>query len=238
MKGGVEMIERLKKYVESLFVSYKGGDDLKEELLNNLLEKYEDFKEQGYDDDTSFDLTINSIGDVKELIDSFNDEIVDVKQDFSKMDLKSSDLKGVVVNNKKFNYSTLKDSDFSHADLTKCVFKCCDLTNVIFDGANLTDAEFNMSALKDTSFKGCTLNNTVFKTSDLSNIHLDNLTLEGTVFNRSSFNGTTFKNTILRNVSFTWSSVKKANFDGAIMDKLTYAVLKGNKANLANVTII
>jgi hypothetical protein len=31
---------------------------------------------------------------------------------------------------------------------------------------------------------------------------------------------------------------KKAIFDGAAMDKLTYAILKGNKANLTNVTII
>ena len=33
-------------------------------------------------------------------------------------------------------------------------------------------------------------------------------------------------------------NVKKAIFDGATMDKLTYAVLKGSKANLTNVTVI
>lgn len=41
----------------------------------------------------------------------------------------------------------------------------------------------------------------------------------------------------MRDVIFK-TNVKKAIFDGAIMDKLTYAVLKGNNANLTNVTIL
>jgi BTB/POZ domain-containing protein KCTD9 len=34
------------------------------------------------------------------------------------------------------------------------------------------------------------------------------------------------------------TDTKKAIFDGVTMDKLTYAVLKGNGANLTNVTVI
>ena len=34
------------------------------------------------------------------------------------------------------------------------------------------------------------------------------------------------------------TDAKKAIFDGATMDKLTYSVLKGSNANLANVTVI
>ena len=56
-----------------------------------------------------------------------------------------------------------------------------------------------------------------------------------------------FKGATLKNVSFTppWSLTKKyynaiktIKFDGASMDKLTYAALKGLGANVSNVTVI
>jgi BTB/POZ domain-containing protein KCTD9 len=50
--------------------------------------------------------------------------------------------------------------------------------------------------------------------------------------------GTSFRNAILRNVSFKDSDPRKANFDGATMDKLTFALLKGYRADLTNVTLI
>jgi uncharacterized protein YjbI with pentapeptide repeats len=76
----------------------------------------------------------------------------------------------------------------------------------------------------------------------LSGLCFDNLTLNNTIFDKSSLSETSFKNAILRNVSFkisfkTRNGIKKAIFDGATMDKLTYAVLKGYKANLTNVTV-
>ena len=42
----------------------------------------------------------------------------------------------------------------------------------------------------------------------------------------------------LRDVSFHHAAVKHAIFDGAAMDKLTYAILKGAKATLNNITIL
>ena len=65
-----------------------------------------------------------------------------------------------------------------------------------------------MSVLKKASFTGCILENTNFTGSELSGVRFDNLTFTGTIF------------------------------DGASMDKLTYAVLKGNKADLTNITVI
>lgn len=41
----------------------------------------------------------------------------------------------------------------------------------------------------------------------------------------------------LENVSFHYSDIRKTNFDGAIMDKVTYALLQGLKANLSTITI-
>jgi len=49
--------------------------------------------------------------------------------------------------------------------------------------------------------------------------------------------GTSFKNAILQDTTFHHSEVKHTIFDGATMDKVTYALLKGAKANLDNVTV-
>ncbi len=58
-------------------------------------------------------------------------------------------------------------------------------------------------------------------------------------FYLSALKGVNFKNAVFRNVSFKYAYYcHKANFDGATMDKVTYAVLKRNKADLTNVTVI
>ncbi len=61
--------------------------------------------------------------------------------------------------------------------------------------------------------------------------------LKGTIFDYSALKKASFRNTILQNVSFK-TNVKKTIFDGAQMDKVTYAILKGYKADLSNVKII
>ena len=60
-------------------------------------------------------------------------------------------------------------------------------------------------------------------------------------FNDASFQGATLKNVSFRLASL-WSSGKRAmqsmNFDGAMMDKLTYAALKGLGADVSKVTVL
>ena len=239
------MNEKLMKYLDGVFSPYEDSrviKELKEELLNDLQEKLSDLKNQGYDDETAFSMTIDSIGDIKEIIGSISAETKELKQmvrkDFSAINLQNSDLKGVTVHDGKFNYSALKGSDFSGSDLRNSSFKSSDLNNVKFDGSDLTGAKFVMSNLRDASFKNCILDNTEFGSSNLSGVCFDNLTFTGTNFNKSALTGTSFKNAVFRNISFKNSDLKKAIFDGATMDKLTYAVLKGSKANLTNVTVI
>ena len=259
------MDEKISKYLDGLFAPYEDTHavkDLKEELLHDLQEKYRDLKEKGYDEETAYRMTIGSIGDISEIMEGISAKTKELLQtaprDFSMTDLRKSDLQGISVNdgkfdtsalngsnfsgselrNSSFNASDLKEADFSGCDLSDSSFKYSDLTGVRFDGANLSRAKFIMSVLKKASFTGCILENTNFNTSELSEVCFDNLTFTGTNFDRAGLTGTSFKNAVFRNVSFKNTVVKKAIFDGATMDKLTYAVLKGNKANLTNVTVI
>ncbi|KUO49999.1 MAG: low-complexity protein [Desulfitibacter sp. BRH_c19] len=261
------MNEKLMKYLDGVFAPYQDlytVEGLKEELHVNLQEKVRDLKNQGYDDEAALRMTIDSVGDIEEIIESITDKTRElrqtVKRDLSTSNLQDSDLKGIAVQDGKFDMSDLRGSDFSNSDLVNASFKCSNLRNVRFDGADLTGARLNMSDLrnvsfngadltgakiimcnlKDSTFKNCVLNNTDFSSSDLSGICFENQTLNGTIFDKAGLAGTSFRNAVLRNVSFRnvpKKSILKAIFDGSTMDKLTYAALKGYNANLTNVTV-
>jgi len=154
------MNEKLMKYLDGLFASHedlKTLKDLKEELFNNLQEKMSDLKAQGHDDETAYRMTIDSIGDISELIGNISArtrELLELAQkDFSMLELQKSDLKEVRVHAGKFHYSDLNGTDFSGADLTNSSFYCSDLNNVKFDDADLTGAKMEMSSVGGASFK-------------------------------------------------------------------------------------
>lgn len=238
------MSEKLRKHLDYIFTPYNdlmAVKEIKEELFIDLQEKLNDLKNNGYDEDEAYNKTIESIGEVSEIVESITSKTRELQQlvgiDFSKSPLEDSDFKGVEIVKGKFNYSALKNADFSNSNLRDSSFKCSDLSNPKFDGANLSGAKINKASLKGASFKDTILDNTDFSYSDLSGLCFDGQKLNGTIFDYAGLKGTSFKNAILRNVSFK-TEVKKAIFDGATMDKLTYAILKGFKAKLDNVTII
>ncbi|MCY9761634.1 pentapeptide repeat-containing protein [Paenibacillus alvei] len=237
------MDERLRRYLDSVFSPYedlKQIQELKEELLYDLQEKLSDLKKEGYDDEAAYLLTIESIGEISELIESINSQTVKLQQkvgmDFSKSNLQNSDFTSTSVDDGQFNYSNLQGSDFSYSDLTNSSFKCSSLDQVNFTGANLSGAQIVKSSVRKAIFTDCIFENTIFKSSDFSGVSFDNLTFNGVVFDYAGLRKTTFRNAVFNNVSFK-TDVKKTIFDGATMDKLTYALLKSNKADLSNVTV-
>ena len=86
-----------------------------------------------------------------------------------------------------------------------------------------------------------------FKYSDLRGLCLDGQTFIGVMFDEAALNEVTFRGATLKNVSFHsaytlskkyYRAIKAICFDGATMDKLTYAALKGMEADLSKVTVI
>lgn len=177
-------------------------------------------------------------------------------EDFSGSALTGTVFDDVNLAGASFNGSALAGASFKKAVLTGAIFGASDLQGVWFDDADLTGATFGASDLQQTSMAGATLANTTFKAcslkdmvltgatldgvkfihSDASGLAFDGLTLRGVEFNSCSLRDTSFRGAVLTDVLFR-STVKHAVFDGATMDKVTYALLKGAKANLDNVTI-
>jgi len=164
-----------------------------------------------------------------------------------------SDMHGAI-----FDGAHLIDSTFSIVDLTDASFaqsvfvrtqvNVSNLKGAKFTDARLTDVMLNKSDLRTARFERCTFNNVDFKHCDLRGVRLDGQTFIGVRFDKSalkdvSFRGATLKNVIivppLSLTNKAYHDLKTVRFEGAMMDKLTYATLKGLRVvDLSNVTVI
>lgn len=276
------MNERIENYLKSVFSPYedvKSVKELRDEISNNLQDRFNDLRKEGLDEESAFKMTVDSIGDIEQTVQ----EVANLSRtlerqvliNFNAIDLPKSDFAGVAAKNGKFKVSNLHGSNFSGADLTGSSFEICDASEANFDGANLTDCNFSITDLvnasfhrsimvrttltvsgqgarfkdvnlidvkltktdlRNTIFENCVFNGVDFKYCDLRGSRFDGLTFNGVNFDKSALNDVSFSGAILKNVSFTppfsltnksYLAMKTICFDGATMDKLTYAALKG-----------
>ena len=62
------MKEQLEKYVELLFAGSPASEDMMQEILQNTLDKYDDYITQGKSPEAAYRLAISGIGDISELL--------------------------------------------------------------------------------------------------------------------------------------------------------------------------
>ncbi len=289
------MNEKLNQYLNGVFAPYDGVKsvaELKADLLSDLQERYNELKAEGKDDETAFQMTVDSIGDIAQTVQDVANLSRSLERqlqiNFNASDMPKSDFAGVVAHNGKFKASNLLGSDFSGADLTGSLFDVSNARGANFDGANLTDCKFHITDINDASFNKTTLVRTEFNTSDqvgakfsdvklidvkmimmdlrktifenctfsgvdfnlcdLRGMCFDGQTFIGVKFDKSTMNDVSFRGATLKNVSITppfsltnksYLDMKTVHFEGAFMDKLTYATLKSMWVfDLSKVTII
>ncbi|NQX68665.1 pentapeptide repeat-containing protein [Paenibacillus alba] len=189
------------------------------------------------------------------------------KGQFNASALRGADFAGADLTGSSFKTSDLREANFDGANLTDCTLTATDLTNVSFNesilvrtnfsvsgmdgakftGVKLTDVTLTKIDLRKVIFEGCIFHGVNFEYSDLSGLCLDGQTFIGVKFDKSALNEVSFRGATLKNVSFQaffsltnkyYRGIKTICFDGAVMDKLTYASLKGMGADLSKVTVI
>lgn len=189
------------------------------------------------------------------------------KSKFEGSALRGSDFSGADLTGSSFKGSDAREANFDRANLTDCSFYALDLagasfrqtilvrTNfsasglegVKFVDATLTDVNISATDLRKTLFERCVFNGTDFRQCDMRGMRLDGHTFVGVKFDKAALSDASFQGATLRNVSFVpgfaltnkyYRALKTINFDGAMMDKLTYAALKGMGVDLPTVTII
>src|SRR5215203_4943198 len=103
------MNEKLTDYVNGVFAPYEGVksvNELKADLHADLQERYRELKAEGKDDETAFNMTIDSIGDIEQTVQ----EVADLSRtlerqvliNFSASNLVQSDFAGVTAHKGKF----------------------------------------------------------------------------------------------------------------------------------------
>jgi len=179
--------------------------------------------------------------------------------------LRGTDFSGADLTGSSFYGSDVREANFERANLTDCTFSATDLADANFreailartafissgmDGAKfigvkLTDVKFTTNDLRKATFESCTFLGVDFHYTDLSGQRLDGQTFIGVKFDLPALKNVSFQGATLRNVSFRavgiWSlkrAIQSIHFDGALMDKLTYAALKGIGADVSQVTVL
>lgn len=181
--------------------------------------------------------------------------------------LRGSDFSGADLTGSSFRSSDVGEANFDGTNLTDCTLSTCDLTGASFRktilvrtefnksglaGARFTDVKFvdvklTMIDLRETVFENCTFHGVDFKYGDLRGMRLEGLTFIGVKFDGTALDEASFQGATLRNVSFrpafaltnrNYLAMRTIRFDGALMDKLTYAALQGLGVDLSKVTVL
>ena len=169
------MNEELTNYVNGVFAPYEGVKsvaELKADLLSDLQERFRELKAEGKDDETAFDMTIESIGDIEQTVQ----EVANLSRalerqvviNLSGSNLTESDFAGVIAHQGQFKGSALRGSDFTGADLTGSSFRSSDVREANFAGANLTDCDLSTIDLVVANFRESILVRTNFSKSGWS----------------------------------------------------------------------
>ncbi|ULL16802.1 pentapeptide repeat-containing protein [Paenibacillus sp. H1-7] len=189
------------------------------------------------------------------------------KGKFTASSLQGSDFAGADLTGSTFASSNVREANFDNANLTDCILTTIDLSDSSFNRSilvrtdfsksglagtkfkdvKLTDVKLTMTDLRQTIFENCMFDGVDFHSSDLRGLCLDGQTFNGVKFTKAALNEVSFRGATLKNVSFHsgfaltnkyYRAIKTICFDGAMIDKLTYAALKGIGADLSKVTVI
>ncbi len=181
-----------------------------------------------------------------------------LKEKFSSSNMKNckflnADLSGLILGNNNielcdFTAADIRDSKIQSSNLSKSQFRnCsfidatffknniekCDFSEADFSGAEMLDVNFETNVVKDVVWKF-----TMFKRSNLSHIIFSG-TFQDCHFEHCTFYSVSFENATLLNTFFKYNDkFKKVQFINCHVDKLTFAFLKNNGANLTGITVM
>lgn len=162
---------------------------------------------------------------------------------FKSSDLTDTNFDGANLTDAVLTTAELKNSTFRRARLVRTDFSTSGLDGVVFADSALVDVKFRTTELRRTIFERCTFTGVDFSVSDLRGLNFDGASFTGVKFDRAGLEGVSMRGATLRDCSFRgWSrkyykALRTVNFEGARMDKLTFAALKGFGVEPANVIV-
>lgn len=147
----------------------------------------------------------------------------------------------------KLSATNLTDASFNKTRLVRTRFSTSDMTRAHFCAVQLADVLLSKMDLRQVIFEGCSFTGVDFSSSDLSGLCLDGQVFNGVRFDKTALKDVSFKGATLQHVSFRstfaltnkyYRALQTVCFDGAKIDKLSYAALKGLGVDLSLATAI
>jgi transcriptional regulator with XRE-family HTH domain len=148
--------------------------------------------------------------------------------DFSNADIGDSLFQNSMLNKNTFKNCSFKTTEFSHSFIESCDFTGADFTQTKFKTGGFGKNTILNAKINGTNFTDMAIQAIVFE-GVLEDCHFENCTFYNVKFQNATLLNTFFKN----NKKF-----KRVQFNNCKVDKLTYAFLKNNLANLTGITLI
>lgn len=181
-----------------------------------------------------------------------------LKEKFSSSNMKNckfinSDLSGLVLGKNNielcdFSVSDLRDSKIQSSNLLKNQFNKCSFIDASFfksniEKCNFSEADFSGAEILESNLENNTLNDVIWKFTKLLKVNISNTVFTGSFedchFEHCSFYRVKFQRATILNTFFKYNDrFKKVEFINCKVDKITYAFLKNNQANLAGIDVI
>lgn len=192
------------------------------------------------------------------LVDSDFSGLKNLHEKLSSSNIQRCSFVGSDMSNLKLNNNNINDCDFSNSDISNSLIQNTMISSNIFinsiirnskfvrsfvegcdfSGADFTDTEFKSGGFGKNIIVNVKLNRTNFLDSAIQDIIFEG-TLEDCHFEDCSFYSVKFQNATLLNTFFKNNKkFKKVQFMNCKVDKLTYAFLKNNLADLTGITLI
>src|SRR5678816_3870674 len=223
------MNEKLTNYLNGVFAPYDGVKsvaELKADLHNDLQERFNELKAEGKDDETAFEMTIDSIGDIEQTVQDVANLSRSLERqvltNFSASNLPESDFAGVTAHKGKFDASALRGSNFASADLTGSTFNASDVHEVNFAGANLTGSTFKVSDVAEANFDGTNLTDCNFYSVDLTGASFKKTILARTEFSTSELSGAKFTDVKLVDTKLNMTDLTKTVFENCTFNGVDF----------------
>lgn len=147
-----------------------------------------------------------------------------------------------------FSGSDISNSQIHNSNIEKCLFKACSLKGTSFLKNNISkcdfsDVDFTQTKLKWSNFGNNIVSNAIWNNTAFIEMSIENITFEGSLedcfFEHSDFYGVKFQNATLLNTFFKNNDrMKRVQFIDCKVDKITYAFLKSNQANMTGITLL
>ena len=148
--------------------------------------------------------------------------------DFTDSDISNSQIQSSNFFNNIFKNCSLKETEFSKNNINACDFSDADFTKTTFKSSNFSKNAIANAKWNSTSFIEMCIGEIVFEG-----------TLDGCFFENCGFYGVKFQNATLINTFFKNNKkFKRVQFIDCKVDKITYAFLKSNQANLTGITLL